>query len=200
MSNLNFRQSEGSTPLDPEQLKGIKFHHVTNMGELDELEDENIQRGLDWLGRNKTENYLCTAFLNELHKKLFGDVWRWAGQFRTVEVNLSKTRFHDIGPKLKMLFEDLQMQIKSKSMPWDEILAEFHHRLVAIHPYPNGNGRVSRIMTEYLAKRNAQKITSWMASLKNNPEERRKRYIEAIRLADKGSYSALIEFMGEKKK
>jgi len=198
MNNYNFRNRDGSTPLDKEQLEGIKFSHVTLMRELDELEDENIQRGLDWLRRNKSENYLSIEFLNELHKKLFGDVWKWAGVFRKKEVNLSNTRPHDIGPKLKNLFADVKIQITMKSMPWEEIVTEFHHKLVSIHPYPNGNGRVSRIMTEYLEKRNTQKVTSWMVSLKADPQERRKKYIESIRLADKGDYTLLKKFIEEK--
>lgn len=196
----NFRNRDGSTPLDLDQMEGIKYPHITIMAELDELEDENIQRGLDWLNRYKKEDYLSIEFLKKLHKKLFGDVWLWAGKLRTKEVNLSNTRPYDVGPGLKMLFEDIKVWIKAKNIDWNEIAAEFHHRLVRIHPFPNGNGRTTRIFIEFFQKRNGQDITSWMASLKNSPKERRQKYIQSLRKADKGDYSELIEFVKEKRK
>ena len=200
MNNYIFKDRDGSTPLESEQLKGIRFPHITTMGELDEVEDENIGRGLDWLNRQKPNDYLSINFLNELHRKLFDDVWKWAGKYRIRDVNLSKISPYEIGHELKLLFDNTKAQIYYKSMPWDEIVAEFHHKLVSIHPYPNGNGRMARIMTEYLQKRNNQKITSWMGSLANSPKERRKKYIQALVAADSGDYSTLIEFMKEKQK
>ena len=111
MNNYNFRDRDGSTPLDNEQLEGIKFPHITTMGELDEMEDRNIQDGLDWLNRQNTEDYLSIHFLDKLHKKLFGDVWKWAGFHRTRDVNLSRIDRFNIGPELKKLFEDVKTWI-----------------------------------------------------------------------------------------
>lgn len=198
MTSHNFKSRNGSTPLDPGQLKGIKYSHVTTMGELDELEDENIQRGLDWLNRYKKNDYLSTAFLLSFHRKLFGDVWNWAGQFRKVEVNLAHTKVYNIGPELKLLFENVFTQIEHKSMHWDDIAAEFHHKLVSIHPFPNGNGRTTRLMTEYLQKRNGHKVTTWMASM-NDHEKRQELYIKSLKAADRGDYDLLIQFMQEKR-
>jgi Fic family protein len=84
-------------------------------------------------------------------------------------------------------------------MSWDEISAEMHHRLVCIHPFPNGNGRTTRIYTEYVQKRNQQKVTNWKGSLAHDPKERRKIYIKALQQADKGNFEPLIEYMKEKK-
>lgn len=200
MSTHNFIDRDGSTPLDHDQIKGIRFAHLTTMGELDELEDENIQKGLEWLNRQKGEDYLSTEFLCKLHEKLFSDVWKWAGKFRTVEVNISKYRAYDVGPQLKMFFEDVKLWISVGKMSWDEISAEMHHRLVTIHPFPNGNGRTTRIFTEYVQRRHQQPVTSWRSSLAETPEERRKSYIKALRSADKGDFGPLIDFMKEKKK
>jgi len=190
---------DGATPLDPDQIKGIRFSHLTNMGELDELEDANIQKGLEWLNRQKAEDYLSIEFLSKLHEKLFGDVWKWAGKFRTVEVNISKYRSYDVGPQLKSFFEDAKLWISGGQMSWDEISAEMHHRLVTIHPFPNGNGRTTRIFTEYVQRRNNQPISSWMASLNHKPRERRSKYIKALQSADKCDFTMLIDFMKEKK-
>lgn len=199
MKSHNFIDRDGSTPLDPDQIRGIKFSHLVNMGELDEVEDLNIQKGLEWLNRQKGDDYLSMEFLCKLHEKLFGDVWKWAGTFRKVEVNLSKIKYYDVGPQLKMFFEDAKLWIEGGRMSWDEISAEMHHRLIAIHPFPNGNGRTTRIYTEYVQKRNKQAVTSWKASLNHDPKERRRVYIKSLQQADKGDFRPLIEFMQEKK-
>lgn len=199
MKSHNFIDRDGSTPLDPDQIMGIKFSHLVNMGELDEVEDLNIQKGLEWLNRQKGDDYLSTEFLCKLHEKLFSDVWKWAGKFRKVEVNISKIKSYDVGPQLRMFFEDAKLWIEGGKMSWDEISAEIHHRLIVIHPFPNGNGRTTRIYTEYVQRRNHQAITSWGASLSSTPKERRSSYIKALRQADKGNFEPLIEFMSEKK-
>lgn len=198
-NNHYFIDRDGTTPLDHDQIVGIKLSHLTTMGELDEVEDLNIQKGLEWLNRQKTGEYLSKEFLCRLHEKLFGDVWKWAGKFRTVDVNLSKHRSYDVGPQLVNFFEDLKLWISSGKMSWDEIAAEAHHRLVSIHPFPNGNGRTTRIYTEYLLKRNGQPVPSWKASLSGDPQLRRKTYIKALQSADKGEFQELITFLSEKR-
>jgi Fic-DOC domain mobile mystery protein B len=198
MSSYLLKDRDGSTPTDPEQLSGIKFSHVTTMGELDELEDLNIQDGMAWLNRQKNIEYLSIKFLDLLHKKLFGNVWNWAGTHRKKMMNLSNIDSFQIKVELKNLFEDLKVWIEFESISNEQIAAEFHHRLISIHPYPNGNGRISRIMTEYLQKRNNWPVTGWKPSLKDDPRERRKLYISALRLADKGDYSSLVKFMKTK--
>ncbi len=192
-----FKERDGSTPLDLDQIKGLQFSHIKTMGELDELEDTNIQKGLDWLNHQKGD-YLSSSFLKKLHKELFKDVWKWAGTFRKVDVNLSKISFYSVEIELQKFFLDAKVWIDQKSFPWDEMAAEFHHRLVSIHPFPNGNGRTTRIMTEYFEKRNGLKVTNWKRSLAHDPKRRRKEYIEALKKADKGDYGALICFMSEK--
>jgi len=197
MKSHIFRERDGSTPLDPDQILGLKFSHITTMGELDELEDENIQRGLLWLNRQKGD-YLSLEFLKKLHKELFGDVWKWAGTFRKSEVNLSKTMSHYVSVELKNLFEDAKVWVQQQSFSWEEMAVEFHYRLVSIHPFPNGNGRTARILTEYFERRNGRPVTNWKESLRENPKERRRQYIQALRDADKGDLSSLAEFMKEK--
>lgn len=199
MSSYNFTERDGATPLDPDQIKGVRFSHLTTMGELDEIEDANIQKGLEWLGRQKDGDYLSTPFLCKLHEKLFGEVWNWAGKFRKVDVTIAKCRPFDIAPQLHNFFEDAKVWIAHGKMSWDEIAAEMHHRLVCIHPFPNGNGRTTRIFTEYVQRRNHQPVTSWMASLQDNPKARRESYIQALRQADQHDYQALIDFMAEKR-
>ena len=89
---------------------------------VQQVEDLNIQKGLEWLNRQKAENYLSMEFLCKVHEKLFGDVWKWAGKFRTVEVNISKYRSYDVGPQLKNFFEDLKLWIESGKMRFENII------------------------------------------------------------------------------
>ncbi len=199
MGKFNFVHRDGATPLDEEQTRGLKFKHITTLSELDEVEDINIQSGLEWLNGQRNPDYLSIEFLCKLHEKLFGDVWSWAGKFRKIEVNLSKIRSYDVGPQLINLFEDTKLWLQNDKMDWDEISAQLHHRLVSIHPFPNGNGRTTRIFTEFVQRRNGKEITSWMESLKDNPAERRKCYINALKKADNGDMNALVDFMKEKK-
>lgn len=197
--NHYFLDRDGATPLDHDQIIGIRLAHLTTMGELDEVEDINIQKGKEWLERQKSEDYLSMKFICKLHEKLFCDVWKWAGKFRTAEVNITKIRSYDVGPQLVNLFEDAKLWIAGGRMSWDEIAAELHHRLVYIHPFPNGNGRTTRIFTEYVLKRNSQPLPSWKASLSHDPKMRRDTYIKALRKADKGDFKALVDFMSEKR-
>ena len=68
---------EGATPLDPNERDGLKPKHITTQGELNELEQANIIAGLRWLNRLRRPDVLTDAFALQLHKRLFGDVWRW---------------------------------------------------------------------------------------------------------------------------
>jgi len=80
-----FEEPVGATPLDPDEIKGLKFKHLTTRGELNELEQVNIQQGLRWLQRRRTGDVLTDEFTRNLHLRLFGDVWSWAGRFRQTE-------------------------------------------------------------------------------------------------------------------
>lgn len=198
MSGHKFVDRDGSTPLDPNQVKGLKFTHLTTMRELDELEDINIQNGIDWLHAQTSKDCLSLEFLCKLHQKLFGDVWKWAGKIRTIDVNITKIRYFDVAPQLKNLFEDAKLWIDRGKVSWDIISAELHHRLIYIHPFPNGNGRTTRLFTEHIQRINQQPVTSWKLSMSDRPKERRAEYIEALKKADGGEYGPLIEFMREK--
>ena len=99
-------EPDGATPLDPDELEGLKFRHVTTRGELDELEQVNVENGLLWLGRRRRKtDVLSEEFIRELHRRLFGDVWKWAGSFRRTEKNIGVDPVQ-IGVQLRMLLDD----------------------------------------------------------------------------------------------
>lgn len=188
---------EGATPLDPDELAGLKFGHVTTRGELDHLEQANIQNGLQWLKRTRHSDVLSEKFVRTLHKKLFGDVWNWAGTFRQSEKNIGIDPIQ-IAIQLRVLIDDTRYWIDHETYPPVEVAARFHHKLVYIHPFPNGNGRHARIMADTILNKIYElDPIDWAGGYDlQSMNERRKQYIQALRAADQRDYRLLFSFIG----
>lgn len=193
---LKLEYPEGATPLDPDEIEGLKHKHVTTRGELDHLEQANIEAGLQWLARARKVDPLDEQFLRTLHKRLFGDVWDWAGKFRKTEKNIGIDPFQ-IAVQLRMLLDDVRCWIEYETYSHIEIAGRFHHRLVQIHLFPNGNGRHARIAADLLLARVLKSDPiDWTAGFDlQSVNERRKAYINALREADKHDYGLLLEFV-----
>ena len=143
-----FQEPENATPLTPEEQADLIPAHIAYREDLNAAEQENIARGQDWALARKRD-MLNEKFIKDLHARMLGDVWRWAGKFRTTERNLG-IPFHEIPVAVRTLLEDTKVWIQYKTYSPDEIAVRFHHRLVHIHPFPNGNGRHSRLMADLL--------------------------------------------------
>ena len=143
MSDL-FEEPDNATPLAPEEGDALIPAHITYRRELNEAEQENIYRAQNWALATRRE-LLTEKFVKDLHGRMLGDVWRWAGKFRTGERNIGIPHY-EISMALRQLLDDAKTWIKYGSYPRDEIAVRFHHRLVQIHPFPNGNGRHARLM------------------------------------------------------
>lgn len=187
-----FRDHESETKLSSDERAGLKLGHIENMGELDEAEALNILEGLEFLRNYKKDDYFELDFCVKLHKKMFEHVWKWAGDFRSTEKNIGVSPFK-VGIELKNLLEDTKVWIKFESYSQIEIVARFHHRLVWIHPFANGNGRWARIYTEYICRRKNWLRPNWHAG--EDPVERRHKYINALRAADMKDMQPLIKFI-----
>jgi Fic-DOC domain mobile mystery protein B len=200
MTNIG-NEPEGATPLDPNELDGLKFKHITTRDQLNELEQANIESGLLWLGRRRKTDILTEEFTLELHRQLFGDVWTWAGQFRKTGKTIGVAA-HDLQVHLRMLLDDARFWVERGTYSPLEAGARFHHRMVSIHPFSNGNGRHARIAADtYLTDRFDHTRINWAAGYdlqRNN--ERRTSYIAALRAADRGDYGPLLVFAGAKPK
>jgi Fic-DOC domain mobile mystery protein B len=188
---------DGQTPLDPEDLEGIKHPHVMTRGELDQLEQANIEEGLRWLARQRSPDLLSDDFARKLHRKLFGEVWSWAGTYRQTEKNIGINPLQ-IAAQLRTLLDDARFWAEHGAYPPVEAAVRFHHRLVVIHPFANGNGRFSRIMADaYLEDVLEADPIDWGGGYDLQAmNERREQYIAALRAADAGDYSLLFEFVG----
>jgi Fic-DOC domain mobile mystery protein B len=188
---------DGATPLDPDEMEGLRFSHVSTRGELDQLEQANIVDGMVWLKKQKGSDVLTEGFVCDLHKQLFGAVWKWAGSFRRTEKNIGVDPIQ-ISIQLRQLFDDARFWIENDTYPPKELAARFHHKLVYIHPFPNGNGRHGRIMADALLTKlmDAPEIDWAGGYTLESMHERRDQYIAALRAADRDDYTGLLEFVG----
>ncbi|MBI1306426.1 MAG: mobile mystery protein B [Bacteroidetes bacterium] len=186
---------DGQTPLEEEEKKGLKIHSVTNRTELNELEQQNIEEALLWLAPRKlnAQTVLSENFIKSLHKRMFGNVWSWAGQFRKTEKNIG-IRAWQIPTELKALTDDAIFWVNHETYLPDEIAIRFKHRLVSIHCFSNGNGRHSRLMADIIANKiyNLPEFR-WGNSLAEQKDVA-KIYLMAIRKADKNDFSDLVKF------
>lgn len=187
---------EGQTPLDEDEKEGLKIKTITTQGELDEFEQLNIEKAVEWTINSNfgLEKVFSERFIKDLHKKMYGDVWKWAGEFRRSEKNIG-IAWTQIGIELKNLLDDAKYWIENNTFSQEEIAIRFKHRIVSIHCFPNGNGRHSRMIADIIMESIFRKeIFSWHQSNMVKADETRKVYINALREADNGNIEPLIEF------
>ncbi len=193
---LELQYTYGQTPLDEEEREGLKIKSITTQKELDEFEQLNIEKAIEWTIHTnlKAEKILTEKFVKDLHKKMYGEVWKWAGEFRRSEKNIG-IAWSQIAIELKNLLDDTKYWIENNIFLPEEIAIRFKHRIVSIHCFPNGNGRHSRIMADIIMESIFDKnIFTWHQSNMVKPDETRKKYIHALREADNGNINPLIKF------
>lgn len=185
----------GATPLDPNEMAGLKFRHITTRDELDHLEQANIQSGMAWMKKSRRTDLLTEAYTRDLHKRLFGEVWKWAGTFRRTEKNIGINPLY-ISVELRKLLNDARYWLENDTYSAQEAAMRFHHRLVAIHLFPNGNGRHARIMADaILLKLYKHPTIDWAGGYDlGSMNDRRNAYIQALQSADRGDYRPLLAF------
>lgn len=182
-----------ATPLSDDERDGLIPSYITLRGELNEAEQANILRAEEWAFA-RTRNVADESFLNNLHKRMFGNVWRWAGQYRRTDKNVGVDAYR-IPQELRQLVGDCRYWIDHETYHPDEIAARFHHRLVWIHPYPNGNGRHGRLATDLLLVSLGRERFTWGRENLVDPGETRQRYINALRVADHHNLEPLLDFV-----
>lgn len=193
---INYVYIAGQTPMDEEEKRDL-IPIVLSREDLDNFEQENIIEARGWVMQKSVyanADVFDEQFLLNLHKRMYRHVWKWAGKFRKSNKNIG-VEFYQIPTELKILLDDVKFWLENKTFPIEHIAVMFHHRLVKIHLFANGNGRHARLCADVIiAKYNATKLSWGGNSDLIKPDEIRKRYINALREADAGSYEALIEF------
>jgi Fic-DOC domain mobile mystery protein B len=192
VSDLFERPDDAATPLTPEEMRDLIPAHIAYRRELNEAEQENIVRAQEW-ALSRRRDPLSEKFVKDLHRRMLGGVWRWAGKFRTSERNIG-IDYWQIPVALRQLLDDAKAWIEYNAYPPDEIAVRFHHRLVQIHPFPNGNGRHARLMADLLAMQLGRERFSWGRGSLRTAGAARARYVEALRAADDRDIALLLAF------
>jgi Fic-DOC domain mobile mystery protein B len=183
---------DANTPLDADERAALIPSYITLRRELNEAEQVNIAAAMKWL-RGRKREVLDEGFLRELHKRMFGKTWRWAGHYRTSARNIGVDAYR-IGVDLVAALDDTKFWIANSTFPADEIAIRFSHRLVYIHPFPNGNGRFSRLVGDLLAQQLGQPPFSWGSQSLVDATTTRRAYVAALRAADAHDVSILMAF------
>jgi Fic-DOC domain mobile mystery protein B len=197
---LTDTHSPGATPLRPEDLRGLKLLHVTTYSELNEAEAANIISGQEWALRARTSNLssmLSDDYLQLLHEKLYGQVWKWAGAYRTHDTNIG-SQYPMIRTDLRQFFDDARYWVDHSTFDPQELAIRTHHRIVKVHPFPNGNGRHSRLIADLLLMRHFKiERLPWGGGALGNEDPNRVEYIAALQEADRNNYVPLIAIARE---
>jgi Fic-DOC domain mobile mystery protein B len=193
---LNINYIEGQTQLDEDEKEGLLLKSITTREELDEFEQQNIEKAIQWTftRKLKKEQLLSEKFIRDLHKKMYGDVWKWAGKFRNSEKNIG-VKSYLIPIELKSLLDDCQYWIDNNTYGQEEIAIRFKHRLVSIHCFSNGNGRHSRLIADLIMEKIFGKtFFTWGGNNLLKQTDTRKIYIRALKSADNYEIGSLIAF------
>ncbi|MDI1317905.1 mobile mystery protein B [Flavobacterium sp.] len=193
---LNIEYIDGQTPINEEEQEGLKIPSITTREELDEFEQLNIEKAIQWtFGKKlKAEQLFSEKFIKDLHKQMYGEVWKWAGTFRTSEKNIG-SKSYLISVELKLLLDDVLFWYNNQTYNAEEIAIRFKHRLVSIHCFANGNGRHSRLMADLIMEKLYNKtFFSWGSTNLVKATGTRSNYIKAVKKADQQDILPLIAF------
>lgn len=191
---MMFKYPPGATPIDPDEALGLIPKHILTQAQLNAWEELNITEGATWINRQKITQRLNESLVRELHKRMFNQTWQWAGSFRKSDKSIG-VDWRQISLTLRDLLDNTAYQIEHQVMPIDEIVLRFHHRLVLIHAFPNGNGRHARLMADALIMNLGRSRFSWGGdTLIATPGITRQNYLSALRAADLGDIEPLLKF------
>lgn len=190
---------EGATAGD--DLSGLLLLNLTTKGDLDAAELQAVSRAYDkyiFRARRKKPgtSWLTEAFIRETHRTLLGDIWEWAGKYRTSTTNIG-IHWPLVPEQVKCLCEDFSFwDSRESSMPVLEVAARLQNRLTRIHPFKNGNGRHARLMSDIFFYSRRHPLPRWpQLQLMSQGEALRQRYIASMRKADEEDYGELMKFM-----
>ena len=191
---LKTDEGEGTTPLHPDEAQDLIPTHITTLEELNEWEQVNIVRGKRWTFSRLKGDILSPAFVRALHKRMFDETWEWAGQYRTTDKNIG-IDWREVSVAVHKLCDDVSYWLDKHVYEVEEAAARFHYQLAHIHPFPNGNGRHARLMTDTLLRSRGYSPFRWG---RDDPtsETVRQEYIAALHSADCHDFKPLFRFLG----
>jgi Fic-DOC domain mobile mystery protein B len=194
LNGLSGPTASGNTPIDPDEAKGL-IPDLLTQAELNEYEQQNIARALVWAQTSRflKRRLVSRDGLQRLHLRMFDRTWRWAGQFRRSDKAIG-VPWTDVPVEVQKVCDDILFQLAERSLPLADIAVRFHHRLVSVHPFPNGNGRHARMAADLLRVQHGGQPFPWGASGLAAKGNVRAAYINALKDADAGDFAPLLKF------
>jgi Fic-DOC domain mobile mystery protein B len=196
---LNHKLADGNTPIRPEDVEHL-IPKISTMGELNEYETLNILDAQKWAFNARvmsSMNPLEEHYVRLLHKKMFDQVWKWAGAYRLHELSIGCDPF-ELTQRIPQLLGNTTYWLDHNTFPVDECLIRFHHQLVSrIHAFNNGNGRHARMMTDVVAVKRGRPDFTWGAGTNLAAEDvGRATYLAALRALDENENNVrpLLDF------
>ncbi len=186
--------ADASTPLTPDERADLIPSHITTRDELNEFEARGVADADRWAFSRRRSDLLSAPFLRQLHRRMFGEVWRWAGTYSREVKRRIGVDCYLIEPQLGELFDTARYWIAHETYPADEIAVRFHHELTRIHPFPNGNGRLARLAAERLIVELGGERFTWGRTNLVAEAQARTAYIGALHQADRNLIKPLLQF------
>jgi len=127
--------------------------------EMDALEAVKLAKATDWAIRHYSADHrFSAADVCLLHKQWLGEVYSWAGEYRRVNIGKGGFAFA-MAAQVSRLMEEFERKVLAVYTPCNfndpekiiEALAVAHCELVLIHPFRDGNGRLSRLLSTLMA-------------------------------------------------
>ena len=189
------REPEGATPLSEDEKDQLVPGHLVNREQLNEWEQRNILEAEQWAFSQRRKRVLSADFVRALHRRMFDRTWKWAGSFRTTDKNIGVPA-HQIPTALRNGLDDAEYWLENEIFPIPEAAVRLHHRLVSVHPFPDGNGRHARLAADVLLFNLNQLRLDWGGTGLDSSGPKREEYITALKAADAGDFNPLLQFLG----
>ncbi len=189
------REPEGATPLSADEKDQLIPGHLVNREQLNEWEQRNILEAEQWAFSQRRTRILSADFVRALHRRMFDRTWKWAGSFRTTDKNIGVPA-HQIPTALRNGLDDAEYWLENEIFPIPETAVRLHHRLVSVHPFPDGNGRHARLAADVLLFNLNQLRLDWGGTGLVSSSPKREEYITALKAADAGDFNPLLQFLG----
>lgn len=194
MGSIVHSYAQGATTIDADEAAELIPLHIRTQAQLNQWEEENILEAEAWALHNSHTDVLSEAFVRKLHRAMFNKTWRWAGKFRRSDKNIG-VDFTQIAVRLDQLLQNVKTQIDHKPDDFVNIAARFHHQLVWIHAFPNGNGRHARLHTDVLLCQLGHTPFTWGGLNLVDASATQLAYLSALRAADNRDFAPLLSFV-----
>jgi Fic-DOC domain mobile mystery protein B len=187
-------------PLTEAERQGLLLPVLTR-AELNRAEAENITKAMSWLflsrRRLRPESVTDEEWLKRLHRRMYGDVWAWAGEYRTADRNPG-VPYWQVRMDMRNILNDVRVWLGDTSgsrYSTDECAVRFGYRMVVVHPFANGNGRWSRLASDALSVSLGGSRFTWGRASLTEQGTLRRIYIAALQTADtSGDFRPLLAF------